>query len=199
MDYGLVGGGSSCCATSLHRNICAKNNVEMSDCGFVYPPWGPGSQCREASYQFLLVIYDKEFHLRASMTAGVPGRVYSYQETEANNNQFYVIDQIDNNVIFINYWSTHGDLGGPIVYINQDLDELSQGFYIWAVNHKDQLVSLVPFMGTLGPFEVIGNLHLDLIESTRVCYYNSQLLAAKTTQAGFIRTENVAVAMVAHT
>ena len=106
-----------------------------------------------------------------------------------NNNQSHIMDQISDNIAFTNHWSSHGDLWGQIVHITRDITELSHGFYIWAVNHKEQLVSLVPFMGTLGPFE--ANLHMDLIESTRVSYHKSQeLLAAKTAHGFFNKDKN---------
>ena len=115
---------------TLPKNICVENNVKIPDYEFVYPPRGPSSQCREAGYQFSLVIYDKEFNIRSLVTAGVPGGVHTYQGTGASSNQSHVMDQINDNVVFTNHWSSHGDLWGPIVHINQDIYELSHGFYI---------------------------------------------------------------------
>ena len=123
--------------------------------------------------QFLLVFYDKEFDLNFSVTAGALG---------GHN----IIEENSVTISFTNYWCSHGDLWGQIVYMNPDVNEHSQGFYIWAVNHEENLVSLVPFRGILGTFQIIGTLQLALLEPTRVNYYKSQEhFAAKETYKDF--------------
>ena len=52
--------------------------------------------------------------------------------------------------------------------------DLSHGFYIWAVDYEEQLVSLTPFMGTLGYLQIVGTLQFGLLESTRINYHTSQ-------------------------
>ena len=160
---------------SFHNNICVKNNSEKCNHQYVYPPQDPSSQCRGVDNQFVLVCYDKEFELNFSITAGALGGGHSVEE---------------NGVIisFTNYRSSHGDLWGQIAFIDPDVNGRFQGSYIWAVNHEENLVSLVPFRGSLGPLEIIGTLQLTLFEHTKVKYYKSQeLLAAKQTYEEFYK------------
>ena len=146
------------------------------------PPWFPSSQWREANL-FTFAIYDNVLSLRSLVTAGDPGVAYICEGTESLS-----VNQVMVNIAFTDHWSSHGDLWGQIAYITRDIIEFSQGFYIWAVNHREQLVSLVPFMGTLGPFRIICNLHLSLMQSTRVRYYKPQeIVAAKTAHRDFYK------------
>ena len=163
---------------SFHNNISVKNNGEKCNHQYVYPAQDPSSQCHGVDYQFVLVCYDKEFELNFSITAGALGGGHSVGE---------------NSVIisFTNYWSSHGDLWGQIVFIDPDVKGRFQGSYIWAVNHEENLVSLVPFRGSLGPLEIIGTLQLTLFEHTNVKYYKRQeLLAAKQTYEEFYKDIN---------
>ena len=77
-------------------------------------------------------------------------------------------------VSFTHYWSTHGDLWGQVVYIAKNAAELSCGFYIWVVNYEEQLVSVIPFMGTLGYLQISYTLQLGFLDSTTVKYRTNQ-------------------------
>ena len=66
--------------------------------------------------------------------------------------------KVNIDISFTNYWSSHGDIWGQVVYITRTVTELPDGFYIWAVNHREQLVSLIPFMGTFGHLQIQGTL-----------------------------------------
>ena len=167
---------------TLSNNVINENNVKLSNCDLMCPPWVPSSQWREANL-FTFAIYDNELSLRSLVTAGDPGVAYICEGTESLS-----VNQVMVNIAFTDHWSSHGDLWGQIAYITRDIIEFSQGFYIWAVNHREQLVSLVPFMGTLGPFRIICNLHLSLMQSTRVRYYKPQeIVAAKTAHRDFYK------------
>ena len=50
----------------------------------------------------------------------------------------------------MNYWSSHGDHWGQVVHFARNDSDFPQGYYIWAVDPEDQLVSLIPFVGVLG-------------------------------------------------
>ena len=165
-----------------------EKNFKLSDVEYVYPTQSSSSQCRGVDYQFLF-IYDKEFDLRCVMTAGVLG-VYNSQWTEVENVCHHTVAKVYINISFTNYWSSHGDLWGQIVYIPPALADLPDGFYIWAVNHKEQLVYLIPFMGTFGHLQILDTLQLAPLEGTRVYYYSKQeCWAAKTAYGDFYRNQ----------
>ena len=95
-------------------------------------------------------------------------------------------------VSFTNDWSSHGDQWGQIVHLARNESDLSQGYYIWAVDLEEQLVSLIPFMGVFGYFQIVGTLQFGLLESTRVLYYTSdEGLLAKSAYYDFIRMKHI--------
>ena len=60
---------------TLSNNVINENNVKLSNCDLMCPPWFPSSQWREANL-FTFAIYDNELSLRSLVTAGDPGVAY---------------------------------------------------------------------------------------------------------------------------
>ena len=77
------------------------------------------------------------------------------------------------------------------MYLAKNESDISQGYYIWAVDYEEQLVSLIPFMGVLGYLQIVGTVQFGLLESPRVHYYTSQEgLAAKTAHDDFYKNKS---------
>ena len=134
-------------------------------------------------------MYNIRLDWKCCGTAEVLG--YSAQWTYDRWGQAQMFEKSCICVSFANYWSSHGDHWGQIVHLARKESDLPEGYYIWAVDFEEQLVSLIPFMGVLGYLQIVGTLQFGLLQSTRVQYYIAdEGLLAKTVHDDFYKNES---------
>ena len=127
------------------QSLFVSNNVipQVGQC--VASPRTTSGQGCVCDQTFFLFMYNQDFQLKCSVTAGALGEGTGGQWTATRDDQFSLRKDVSMNISFTNYWSAHGDLQGVVGYIDKNLPELSPGFHIWVVNYEELSVSLIPY------------------------------------------------------
>ena len=159
---------------NMVQSLFVNNNVipQVGQC--VASPRTTSGQGCVCDQTFFLFMYNQDFQLKCSVTAGALGEGTGGQWTATRDDQFSLRKDVSMNISFTNYWCAHGDLQGVVVYIDKNVAELSPGFYIWMVNYEELSVSLIPFKGVLGYLQISHTLQLGFLDSTTITYHSNQ-------------------------